>query len=81
MQFLPVCLAASALMLAACSKPVEPVAEPTESSQGREETRTIRNTEGLGYSGDAIAGKVDSALDANDQRKEQLDRELDAQQQ
>ncbi len=47
--------------------------------QGREETQGIRNTEAIGYAGDAIADKVDTALDANDQRKEQLDAEIDAQ--
>jgi hypothetical protein len=63
-----------AALLAACGPGEAPV---TESSEGREETRSIRNTEAIGYAGDAIADKVDSALDANDQRREQLDAELD----
>jgi hypothetical protein len=58
------------LLLIAC-KPEEPVADKRE-PQGREETRSIRNTEAIGYSGEAIADKVDSALDANDQRNQQL---------
>lgn len=79
MKFLPICLAASAILFAACNQPPETAAAPAE-PQGREETRTIRNTEAIGYSGDAIANKVDSALDTNDQRKEQLDKEMEAQQ-
>ena len=51
----------------------QPAYTPTRSTQGREETRNIRNTEAIGYSGNAIANEVDSALDANDQRKDQLD--------
>lgn len=44
--------------------------------EGREETGLIRNTENFGYSGNAIGDKVDHALDANDQRTQQLDRQL-----
>lgn len=67
----------AALMLAACGSS-EPPPE-RQQAEGREETRGIRNTEAIGYAGDAIADKVDAALDANDQRKEQLDAELEAQ--
>ena len=52
---------------------------PKRAEQGREETRSIRNTEAIGYSGNAIADKVDGALDANDQRKQELDRALEQQ--
>jgi len=52
-------------------KPAEP--------QGRAETQSIRNTEAVGYAGDAIANQVDAALDANDQRKAGLDSAIDAQ--
>ena len=41
-------------------------------SEGREETHNIRNTESIGYSGAAIADGVDAALDANEQRNQQL---------
>lgn len=41
-------------------------------SEGREETHNIRNTEAIGYSGDAIADKIDAALDANDAHNERL---------
>ncbi len=66
----------AALLLGACSKPEEPVAD--HEPQGREETRGIRNTEAIGYSGSAIADKVDGALDANDARKSQLDQQINA---
>jgi hypothetical protein len=66
----------AALLLGACSKPEEPVAD--RQSQGREETRGIRNTEAVGYSGNAIADKVDGVLDANDARKSQLDQQINA---
>ncbi len=65
-----------ALLLSACGSP-EPPPEAA-APEGREETRNIRNTEAIGYSGDAIADKVDGALDANDERKAKLDAELEA---
>jgi hypothetical protein len=67
-----------AALLAACSKPEEPVAD-RKPPQGREETRGIRNTEAIGYSGGAIADKVDGALDASEARKSQLDEQINAQ--
>ncbi|PPE73503.1 hypothetical protein C3942_11900 [Solimonas fluminis] len=66
-----------AVLLAGCSKPEEPVAD--RKPEGREETRGIRNTEAIGYSGGAIADKVDGALDASDARKSQLDEQINAQ--
>ncbi|MDO9453844.1 MAG: hypothetical protein Q7J29_13405 [Stagnimonas sp.] len=63
--------------LTACGKQPE-VPKPGE-PQGRAETQPIRNTEALGYDGKAIADKVDGALDANDQRKAELDSAIDAQ--
>ncbi|MEQ1439138.1 hypothetical protein AAG565_07225 [Fontimonas sp. SYSU GA230001] len=72
-------VAAALLILGACGS-AEDAPKP-RSTAGREETRNIRNTEAVGYAGGAIADKLDSALDANDQRKEQLDQELDAQEQ
>ncbi|MEK6806137.1 MAG: hypothetical protein AABY95_05760 [Pseudomonadota bacterium] len=56
--------------LAACSREPEPEAT---SQQGREETRNIRATENIGYSGAAIANKVDGALNTADQRQQTLD--------
>jgi len=63
--------------LTACGKKPE-VPKPGE-PQGRAETQPIRNTESIGYAGNAIADKVDGALDANDQRKAELDSAIDAQ--
>ncbi len=48
-------------------------AESAADANGREETRNIRNTESIGYSGEAIANQLDGALDAHDQRQQQLD--------
>lgn len=63
--------------LTACGKKPE-VPKPGE-PQGRAETQPIRNAEAIGYAGNAIANKVDGALDANDQRKAELDSAIDAQ--
>jgi hypothetical protein len=52
--------------LVACQKDEPPPVE-TPKAQGRAETKNIRNTDAIGYSGGAIADKVDSALDKNDQ--------------
>lgn len=73
-------IAASLLGLSGCGKSADEPPQP-RSTQGREETRNIRDTEAVGYSGDAVANQVDAALDANDQRKEQLDEELNQQEQ
>lgn len=56
----------AAALLAACGgdEPPPPEKKPPE---GRAETRSIRNTEAVGYSGNAIADKVDTALDQNDE--------------
>lgn len=67
----------TALLLAACGAH-EPPPEP-RAEEGREETRSIRNTAAIGYAGDAIADKVDAALDANEQRKQNLDEAIDDQ--
>ena len=56
-----------ALLLAACSHD-EPPPPPKKEKQGRAETQSIRNTEAIGYSGNAIANKVDDALNKNDQQ-------------
>ena len=54
-----------ALVLAACGQDEPP--PPEKKPQGRAETQSIRNTEAVGYSGNAIADKVDTALDKNDE--------------
>ncbi len=67
---------ATALLISACESEERPRAAATQ--EGREETRGIRNTEAIGYAGDAVADRVDAALDANDRRREQLDDALNA---
>lgn len=66
----------AAMLLVACA-PREP--EGKASDQGRPETKAIEAADPLGYEGKAIRKKVDQALDANDQRKDQLDRAIDQQ--
>jgi hypothetical protein len=68
-----------ALLIVGCNGPDQDNRPAPQAQAGREETQGIRNTEAVGYAGDAIADKVDAALDANDQRKEQLDAEIDEQ--
>ena len=67
-------------MLAGCGGSPEPEATPPNSraAEGRGETGGIRNTENIGYAGNAVADKVDGALDTHDQRKQELDKQLDA---
>lgn len=64
--------ALTAVLLTACGGS-EPPPE-REPPRGREETRGIRNAEAIGYSGDAIADKVDASLDASEARKAEMDR-------
>ncbi len=68
----------SALLLAACDAQPPP-APPARDTDGRAETRGIRNTEAVGYAGDAVADRVDAALSAQAQRTRQLDEQLDSQ--
>jgi hypothetical protein len=63
------------LMLAACSRQQDPQPPPVK-KQGRAETQGIRNTDSIGYSGSAIANKVDGALNANDQQQQKMDQAL-----
>lgn len=69
LKILPMALLCAGL--AACGGSSQ--SEQSDTQDGRDETRNIRNTEAIGYSGDAIADKVDGALDAHDGRREQLD--------
>ena len=58
--------AALLALLAACGKDEPP--PPQKPPEGRTETQSIRNTEAIGYSGKAIANKVDDALNKNDEQ-------------
>lgn len=73
MRLAKLCLIA---LLAAC-QPSEP--RPAAAESGRAETQGLRNVEALGVNGSGIADKVDGALDANDARKGELDKSLEAQ--
>lgn len=66
---------AASLMLAACSRHDDPPAAPAV-KQGRAETQGIRNTDAVGYSGSAIADKVDGALNANDEQQKRMNQAL-----
>lgn len=59
------------LALTACSAPSD---EPKVDQErvGREETQTIRNTKEIGMSGDAMANRVDGALDASEKHAEEM---------
>lgn len=54
------------LLLAACSAEEE-TPPPEQAPQGRVETRAIRNTDAVGTGGGAIADKIDTALDKQDE--------------
>lgn len=60
------------LLLAACGAEEE-TPPPEKAPQGRAETRAIRNTDAVGTGGGAIADKIDTALDKQDEasRKKQ----------
>lgn len=55
-------------VLGACSEAPAPAPE----KKGREETRGVRGSEAIGYSGEAIADRVDATLDANEERERRL---------
>jgi len=62
-----------AALLGACQPKDKPQRVEEPAAQGRAETRGIRNTEAIGYAGHAIADKVDSALDAQEQARRRLE--------
>lgn len=64
----------ASLLLGACNSNDESP-PPKKAPEGRAETRSIRNTEAVGYSGKAIADKVDSALKANDEQVKKAEKE------
>jgi hypothetical protein len=51
----------------------------SRAGEGRAETRGIRNTENIGYAGNAIANKVDQAIEINENRPADLEKQLDEQ--
>ena len=69
------------LMLAGCTSPDPPAPKDQESGkyQGRDDTKSLRNADAVGYDGAAIQKKLDAALDKNDQRAADLDKQIEAQ--
>ncbi len=67
-----------ALLLAACG-PAQDDSTPAKPKQGRAETQGIRRTDSIGYSGSAIANKVDGVLNESEQKKGRMDQMMDAQ--
>lgn len=74
-----ICAAAVSVALLSACHPKEQPEHIDKQQQGRDETQGIRNTEAIGYAGNAIGDKVDAALDANDQAKQKMDDALAAQ--
>lgn len=66
-------LLALALLISACGSDEPPPEQ--KPAEGRAETRNIRNTDAVGYSGGAIANKVDDALKANDENVKKVEKE------
>ena len=60
-------------VLSACGQDEPP--PPKKAPEGRAETQSIRNTEAVGYSGKAIADKVDNALQKNDEQVKKAEKE------
>ena len=71
-------LLSAAMGLAACQKKDEPPPVEKPKAEGRAETRSIRNTQAIGYDGRAIADKVDTALDKNEQAARDMQKAADA---
>lgn len=69
-------LLAAILVLSGCAREEPP--PPPKPAEGRAETQSIRNTQAIGYDGKAIADKVDTTLNANDQRVQDIQKEADA---
>ncbi len=79
-----VCIALLGAGLGACGASKDASADkapPSRAGTGRAETAGIRNTENIGYAGNAIAGKVDSVLNNNDKTVEELDKKIEASEQ
>ena len=70
-----------ALMLFGCTSPEPPAPKDQEPAkyQGRDDTKSLRNADAVGYDGAAIQKKLDAALDKNDQRAADLDKQIEAQ--
>ena len=62
------------ILLTACEPSSAPKAKSSASEhEGRAETQNIRNLDAVGVPGGAIADKVDGALNAAEQRQQQME--------
>jgi hypothetical protein len=68
-------LLALSLALVACHSKDEPPPVDKPKAEGRAETKSIRNTQAIGYDGKAIADKLDAALDKNDQHAKEVEKQ------
>ncbi len=67
------------LLAVGCEKKVTmevPTQKPAQPS-GREETKNLENVKPLGYDTTQVRTKLDAALDQNDKRTENLDKQVD----
>lgn len=78
-NFITLGLLTISLLLAACGQKQDDTATKPKPQVGRDETQGIRRTDSIGYSGSAIANKVDGVLNENDQKKSRMDQMMNAQ--
>ena len=69
-------MCAIALLLAGCSPANPPQSKDTP--QGRRETKGLEGASAAGYDGKAIRKSVDTTLNKNDDRNQELEKELKA---
>jgi len=61
-------------LLAGCNTPTQQQSQGTEKYEGRRETKPIEGASAVGYNGTAMRKSVDSALDRNDIRNQELEK-------
>jgi hypothetical protein len=62
------------VFLAGCNSSNQP--QSGEKYQGREETKKLEGASAVGYDGKAIRKNVDNTLNKNEERNQELDKEL-----
>jgi hypothetical protein len=73
-----VMMCAIALLLAGCSPSSPPQSQAAPQQQGRRETKGLEGASAVGYDGKAIRRSVDTTLNKNDDRNQELEKELKA---
>jgi hypothetical protein len=74
-----VMMCAIALLLAGCSPSSPPQSQAApQQQQGRRETKGLEGASAVGYDGKAIRRSVDTTLNKNDDRNQELEKELKA---